>query len=159
MEEKQVLSRLQALCSRREYCRADVLGKAAKALEGDLEAARRVCDALVAERYVDDLRYASAYAREKSCLSGWGSVKIRHALLERGLDGATVDAALQEVDPGEADGRMRRVLEGKSRLLAGDPRRKDKLLRFALSRGYPYAQAAPVVEALLDGMKTEEFDN
>ncbi len=149
MDEKQVLVRLQASCSRREYCSSDVLEKALKAMDGDADAAQRICEALKKDRFVDDLRYASAFVREKSRLSGWGPVKISHALRAKGLDAATVDKALGEADPEEAAGRMRQVLEAKDRQLRGDPVRKLKLLRFGLSRGYLYEQVAPVVEELM----------
>ena len=80
-----VADRLRALCSRREYCRADMLRKATDALGGDSVAAAGIADMLVSEKYVDDLRYSSAFARDKSSISGWGIVKIRHALAAKGM--------------------------------------------------------------------------
>ena len=82
--EKQVFDALSAQCAKREYCTADVRRKALQRLEFDAAAAEAVVSALVAEGYVDDRRYAAAYAREKSALAGWGPVKIRTALLARG---------------------------------------------------------------------------
>ena len=35
------------------------------------------------DRYVDDARYAAAFAREKASLQGWGPVKIRFQLRGR----------------------------------------------------------------------------
>jgi regulatory protein len=79
MDEKiiKVTDRLRGLCSRREYCVDDVRQKALKALEGDAEAAAEVVETLIKDKYVDDLRYASAFAREKASIQGWGEVKIR----------------------------------------------------------------------------------
>lgn len=59
-----VLSRLQAQCSRREYCTSDIRAKALKSMEGDAEAADRIVTSLKEDKFVDDLRYASAFARE-----------------------------------------------------------------------------------------------
>ena len=64
-DEKAVLIRLQRQCSRMEYCSRDIYRKALKALDGNAEAAERVVSSLVGDRFVDDLRYASAFAREK----------------------------------------------------------------------------------------------
>ena len=82
-----VLDRLRTLCSRREYCSGDMLKKAAEYLsrygcEPDMvpDAAEEVLEALRKDRYVDDLRYASSFARDKSGIAGWGPVKIRYAL-------------------------------------------------------------------------------
>ena len=63
-----VVDRLRRLCSRREYCRADIVRKAADALDGDRAKAEEIADKLVSERYVDDFRYASAFARDKSSI-------------------------------------------------------------------------------------------
>ena len=59
-----VLDNLRRQCSRREYCESDVLNKAEKALDGDKEQALHIVQKLVEEKYVDNLRYSSAYARE-----------------------------------------------------------------------------------------------
>ena len=140
-----VLNQLQNQCSRRELCSADALAKALKALDGDAAAAQEVLDSLIRDKYVDDLRYASAFAREKAQLDGWGPIKIRHALAARGIPSATADAALSEVDPQAASARLDRLLAAKARTLEGDPQARLKLIKFALSRGYEYAQIQNLV--------------
>ena len=150
MEEYQkVLDRLQAQCSKREYCSSDIFRKALTAFDGDREQAGRLLESLVADRFVDDLRYASAFAREKSRLTGWGPVKISYTLVGKGIPKALVAQALAEVDEDEAGRRMRSVLEAKHKLLTGDPQIKFKLLKFGLTRGYEYDRIAPVVEDIL----------
>ena len=138
MDATRCLSRLQKLCSKAEYCRADVYRKALKDLEGDAEAAGKVVGQLVADKYVDDARYASAYAREKAGLQGWGPVKIRFQLRSKGVSDADIASALQEIEPEKADARLEKLLAAKARTLEGDPQFRLKLLKFALSRGYEY---------------------
>jgi regulatory protein len=145
MEAARCLSRLQKLCSKAEYCRADVYRKALKDLEGDAEAAGKVVEQLVADKYVDDVRYASAYAREKAGLQGWGPVKIRFQLRAKGVSDADIVSALQDVEPEKAEARLEKLLAAKARTLEGDPQFRLKLLKFALSRGYEY----DTVEAVL----------
>lgn len=146
--EKQVYDALSAQCARREYCAADIRRKALERLEFDAAAADAVVASLVADGYVDDRRYAAAFARDKSALSGWGPVKIRSALLARGLDRAVVLEALEEIDPERASSRLEKVLETKWRTLRDDPQGRLKLIRFALSRGYDYDPIRPLVERL-----------
>ena len=145
MDATRCLNRLQKLCSKAEYCRADVYRKALKDLEGDAEAAGKVVEQLVADKYVDDARYASAYAREKAGLQGWGPVKIRFQLRAKGVSDADIASALQEIEPEKADARLEKLLAAKARTLEGDPQFRLKLLKFALSRGYEY----DTVEAVL----------
>ena len=135
-----MLSRLQAQCSRREYCSGDVLAKALKALDGNAALAGEVLDSLVADGFLSDARYASAFAREKAQLDGWGPIKIRHALALKGISREVADTALLEIDEPTADGRLERLMAAKAKLLQGDPQARLKLIRYALSRGYEYNQ-------------------
>ena len=151
MDEKKlkVLNRLRGLCSRREYCVADVLKKATDGLEGDRVAAQEVVDVLVKEKYVDDLRYASAFARDKSAIQGWGEVKIRYMLSAKGVSRDVIDKALEEIDQDKADSRLEKLLQNKLKSLKDDPQCRLKLLRFALGRGYSYDEVNSLINQIL----------
>lgn len=133
-----ILNNLRRQCSRREYCTSDVRKKAEKALEGDKEKAAEILEVLIGEKYVDDLRYSEAYAREKSSISGWGEVKIRYMLSAKGISKDIIAQALTQIDSQRAELRLEKLLENKYRTLKDDPQWKFKLLRFALGRGYSY---------------------
>lgn len=148
-EYVKVLDKLQAQCVKREYCRSDIFRKALLAFEGDKESAERVVSALVEDRFVDDARYAAAFSREKSRLSGWGPAKISFALSGKGISKDVISSALKEIDSDEADRKMLSVLETKYRVLQGDPQEKFKLIKFGLTRGYDYDKIAPAVDEIL----------
>ena len=151
-----IMDRLRRLCSLREYCTSDLLSKATSAwlracpddTEGAAAFARKAVESLQDDGYVDDLRYAAAFARDKSSLSGWGAVKIRYALSAKRIDADIISAALREIDSIKASDRLRRLLEGKARQLGDTPDRRLKLLRFALSRGYSYDDVAEILSEL-----------
>lgn len=145
-KQKKVLDSLSAQCSRREYCRKDVAAKALKALEGDTEAAGEVVEALVADGFVDESRYAGAFAREKARLSGWGPMKISAALSAKGLSREVIREAIAGIDPGEADAKLEAVLRAKYRSVEGEKDAKLRLLRFALQRGYGYDKVKQFVD-------------
>ena len=148
-QQKRILDRLRGLCSRREYCYADVLKKAKDALDGDAQAAKEVADVLVEDKYVDDLRYASAFARDKSAIQGWGEVKIRYMLSAKGVSRDVIDKALEEIDQDKADSRLEKLLQNKLKSLKDDPQCRLKLLRFALGRGYSYDEVSKAVDRLM----------
>jgi len=150
MDPQKVADRMRGLCSRREYCRQDIMKKVLAALGGDADEAGRIMDRLVEEKYIDDLRYASAFARDKSSIAGWGATKIRYMLAAKGIDRETIAAALQEVDEGKASDRLEKLLSAKVRSLKDDPQCRMKLLRFALGRGYQYDEAAELIDRLLN---------
>ena len=146
---KKILSSLQAQCVKREYCVKDIRAKALKATEGDEALTDELVSSLVEDRFVDNLRYAGAFAREKSAISGWGPVKIAYALAAKGIDRETVREALGDTDEAASDRKMESVIAAKYRTLEGDPQVKLKLLRFALSRGYSYDQVKDSVDNIV----------
>ena len=148
-QQKRILDRLRGLCSRREYCYADVLKKAKDALDGDAQAAKEVADLLVEDKYVDDLRYASAFARDKSAIQGWGEVKIRYMLRAKGVAGELIDAAIDEIDCAKADQRLVKLLLNKYKSLKDDPQARMKLVRYAVGRGYSYDEVTSVFNQII----------
>ena len=137
---EKALDKMRRLCSRREYCISDIRSKLMKELDGETEKAETALRILIDEKYVDDLRYATAFARDKAAIAGWGSAKIRYMLSSKGVARAVIAEALAEIDDAKASDRLARLLENKYKSLKDDPQWKLKLLRFALGRGYSYEQ-------------------
>lgn len=156
MNEK-VADKMRRLCSRREYCVSDIRKKLMVQLEGKTDEVEQVLDALVREKYIDDLRYASAYARDKASISGWGPTKIRYMLSSKGVSSETIALALEEIDSGKAQNRLDKLMENKLRTLRDDPQCRLKMLRFGLGRGYAYDEVSSVVDGLLKKMRDEEL--
>ena len=165
MEEvyDKVLDRLRVLCSRREYCSGDMLKKAAEYLSrygcppaSVPEMATSLLDSLRKDRYVDDLRYASAFVRDKSALTGWGTVKIRYALASKGIGSDVISEALRNIDRDQADSRLLRLLEVKRKALKDDPQSRLKMLKFALGRGYGYEETENAIRRLMESARSSE---
>lgn len=151
MEEKTLLQQLQRRCARMESCSADIRRKALKALDGDEAAAERIVAALAEEGYLDDARYATAFAREKAALAGWGRIKIGYALAEKGIPRDIVDRAMEEIEPEAATARLEKAVQEKYRTLKDDPACRLKLLKFVLSRGYNYNESDAAIRKVMHG--------
>ena len=149
MEEKEkLLGRMMRLCAGRECCRSEIRRKLA-ALPA--EQAQEVLDTLCREGYLDDARYARAFASDKSALQGWGSLKIKLALQRKQIDAADIAAAQEAIDLSAADAKMEQVLRAKWKTLAReeDPARKEaKFFRYALGRGYGYQEIKRIYDYL-----------
>lgn len=148
MDKDVMLNRMMRQCALREYCRSDIRRK----LDGLPQAeADEILSKLCHEGYVDDARYARAFARDKSALQGWGSLKIKLALQRKGIGGPAIASALEEIDAKAAGARMEQVLRAKWKALAReeDPARKEaKFYRYALSRGYGYEEIKRIYDHL-----------
>ena len=136
---EQALAALMRLCARAEKSTGDArrLMRGWGIPEADAE---KVLARLLRERFIDDTRYAEAFVREKLRLSGWGEYKLRSALQRKGIDRATIDAALGQIDRSGLAERLADKLARKARTTrAATPYElKTKLIRYGLSLGYDY---------------------
>ena len=155
----QLMLSLQAQCVKREYCVQDIRRKAVEKLDGDRDAAEEVVQALIADKFVSDARYASAFAREKSSLQGWGAIKIRFMLRSKGISEEDVSAALGEIEPDKAASRLERLLQNKWHSLRDDPQGRLKLIKFALGRGYEYSDIEPLVKRITASGEADDGGN
>ena len=130
---------LAQLCARSEHCQHEMLEKMRRWEMSD-EAQARVMARLVKERYVDDERYARAFVRDKIRYNKWGRRKVEQALWQKGIDEDIRQRVLGEVDDEEYLSVLRPLLKQKRRSTkaASDYELNQKLVRFALGRGFTY---------------------
>ncbi len=149
-ELKWALGRMQALCSRREYCTADIRRKLSHLRDHPLlpEEIEQIIADLVKEKYLDDARYAGAFARDKAALTAWGATKIRYALRAKGISDEAIRQALESIEPERSEERLKKLLTSRWRALSGDPKARQKLLRLGLSRGYTYDEVLNQLDSI-----------
>ena len=145
---QQALQSLMRLCSRSEKSTGDAL-RLMRTWGVPVAEQRGVLDKLIADRYIDNRRYAEAYTREKSQLAGWGERKIAMQLRLKGVERETISAVLAELMTNDSMAeRLHEKLTKKLRTVkaANDYELRGKLLRYALGLGYDYDMAAEAVE-------------
>ena len=131
---------MRGICSRKECCRQEIAAKLEKL---EIEDVPGAIETLCKEGFIDERRYARAFARDKSSLQGWGVLKIRLALQRKGIEAETISAALEEIDAEAATAKLETLLKAKLRTLRKEEdaaSRRAKLFRYALGRGYGYDQ-------------------
>lgn len=137
MTEREALLSLAALCARGEHCAYEMGEKMRRWGLGD-EAAARVMEHLINNKYIDDARYARAFALDKVRYAKWGRRKVEQGLWAKRIDEATRREALDGIDGEEYMRVLRPLLKSKARGVkaASDYERNVKLARFALGRGF-----------------------
>ena len=139
-DKEVMLGRMMRLCAQGEHCAGDIRRKLSALPPEEQD---EIVDRLVRDGYIDEMRYARAFARDKSALEGWGSLKIKLALQGKSVAPQAIDAALEEIDAGAASLKLEQLLRAKLKALASetDPHKLEaKLLRYAMGRGYTYEQ-------------------
>lgn len=93
---------------------------------------------LITAGFLNEERYAKAFAGGKFRMKKWGRVKIQHELEGMGLTKNCIQRGLREIDPGDYRKTLKTLLEKKLREVA-EPnafKRRDKVARFAIAKGY-----------------------
>lgn len=130
---------LAALCAQAEHCQWEMLEKMRR-WELPEEEQARVMQRLVSERYVDDERYARAFVKDKVHYNKWGRRKVEQALWQKHIDEDIRQRVLDEVDDSEYLAVLKPLLQQKRRSTkaANDYELNQKLVRFAVSRGFTF---------------------
>lgn len=147
MTEEQALQKLAALCSQSEHCTSEMKEKMTRwGIEDDAQ--QRVMEYLVANRYVDDRRYARSFVNDKLKYNKWGPRKIEQALWMKHIDDSIRQEALDDVDNAEYICVLRPLLQSKRKTTKAesDYEMNQKLLRFALGRGFTFEQVKEVID-------------
>ena len=144
---QQALQSLMRLCARSEKSSGDALRLMSQWQVPQSERGA-VLDKLLTDRFIDDSRYAEAYVREKSRLSGWGARKIALQLRQKGVSQDVIAEALKQLDSDIELPRLVEKLRRKARTtkFSSDYELRGKLLRYALSLGFDYDLAQRAVE-------------
>ncbi len=157
LNKEMALGAMQRVCCGRELCCMDVLRRLRKysISQDDLS---WVVESLLKDGFVDESRYAKAFVRDKVLLSGWGAQKIIWALKNKGIDKIVIDEAIKEITLSEEPARLEAILKNKLKSYRKTDNAKqlnNKMVRFALSRGFSLDISLSVVNKLLSNFAQE----
>ena len=92
----EALDRCRFLAAKGECCTFDLEQKM-RNWSVQLADIQRVIESLVAERFVDNLRFATAYVRDKTRFNHWGRVKTTLMLRQKHIDKQVINEAFNEL--------------------------------------------------------------
>lgn len=131
------LQKLQAYCAYQERCHSEVESKlyTLGIYEGDADA---IISQLIEDNFLNEERFAIAYARGKFRMKSWGKIRIRQELKMRKIPEYSIQQAMKEVDTeGGYLETLERILKNKAAEYDNKDRQKhEKLYAFALRRGF-----------------------
>ena len=133
----QVLDKMAKYCAYQERCVKDVTEKL-KTFDIPPKDKEEILHYLIDNRFVSDERFVKAFVRGKINQSGWGLNKIRFHLMQKGIDKALIDEALQAFDEEAYRQRLAEVLKTKAKTVkaANGFEKKRKLAAYAMQRGF-----------------------
>lgn len=137
--EQDAYLQLAALCAQAEHCQQEMRDKL-KRWGVSADAQDRIVARLVEERFIDDERYARAFVKDKIRYNKWGRRKVQQGLWQKHIDADIQERVLDDVDDSEYLAVLRPLLKQKVKSVkaGSDYERTQKLVRFALSRGFTF---------------------
>lgn len=134
--QKQILLKAASFCAYQERTLKEVRQKLYE-WEVAADDATPVIAELISQNYLNEERFARAFAGGKFRVKKWGRLKIKQEMKLRGLSNDLIQKGLTEIDGDTYEEVLRDLLEKKARNLRGEPLAvKQKIVRHALSRGF-----------------------
>lgn len=124
-------------CAYRERSQTEVLHKLTE--WGATHAQKNLVIAqLQSEQFLDNTRYAMAFARGKFSVNHWGRLKIKAHLAHKGVDSKTIAQALAQIPAAQYTATLQKLITAKKKQLPNPltPKDKAKLIRYCTAKGY-----------------------
>lgn len=136
-DPKQGLAKAEHYCAYQERSQQEVRDKLYEwgLYPKDIE---EIISQLIAGNFLNEERFARAYAQGKLRQNNWGKMKIKQGLKFKKVSDPLIKKALLSIDPDEYMNVLNRVIVKKSRSLTEKDsfKRNFKLKQYALGRGF-----------------------
>lgn len=137
MNYEQALHKSAAYCSSSEHCISELKEKLDKWEVEPLDQ-MKIINYLKQEKYIDEVRYAVAFTKDKFRYNKWGKIKIAMALRLKGIDSETIAGAMCAIDDEEYNQMIIKLIKDKEKGIKFNNQyeRQGKILRFMSGRGF-----------------------
>lgn len=149
--KEEAFVKLAHLCSRKEYCIADVKSKM-KYWHLSTSDQDAIVAQLIQEKYIDERRFSEAYVRDKFVFNKWGKYKIAFQLKQKQIDQNIIDDALEQISDEDYFETIQVLAQSKIKQIKAktEYERNNKLLRFLVQRGFEVEPANKVIQDFKD---------
>jgi regulatory protein len=138
---EQIIFKSEAFCAYQERCTQEVRMKLDR-LGADESLSLEVIKHLKENRFLDEKRFVEAYVQGKLRIKKWGRQKIKAALFQKRIDAKLIQEGIYSfISDEEYKQVLESLIERKNRELSSEKNaqiKKQKLMRFLLSRGFQY---------------------
>lgn len=151
--ELQLLAWAQHQCAQQEVSPFAMRQKLTKRGANSTEC-NHILEALEAEGFIDELRFATAFVHDKFCFEKWGRMKIAYKLAtNHHIDQTVINKALLQLNAEEELQLLEGLLRGKVK--ENEPLTEElkmKLLRFSEQRGFTKTQFFAVLRRIKESI-------
>jgi regulatory protein len=93
---------------------------------------------LITQGFLNEERFAKAFAGGKFRMKQWGRLKIKNELEQRGLTKNCINRGMKEIDPSDYAKTLKNLLKKKAAATqeSNPYKKRDKIARYAIGKGY-----------------------
>lgn len=137
LTKEQALQKLKHYCAYQERCHIEVKEKLYNLGVWKKEH-DEIIAALIEENYLNEERFAIAFAGGKFRVKQWGRVKIKYELKQKQVSGYCIKKALKQIDEDEYIKTLAKLAKDKYNSLKSEQYliRKKKTMDYLLAKGY-----------------------
>lgn len=144
MERDVALKKILHYCDYQDRCKKEIFTKL-DSFELSESDKSFIVEFIQDEGYINDERYCRSYVKSKLNLKKWGINKIKSSLVTKGIDRTIIDEVVSEIDQGSYKEELVNLLKNK-KINESDPyKRKAKLIRYAVGKGYSLSMVMEVL--------------
>ncbi|MFD0764809.1 regulatory protein RecX [Mucilaginibacter lutimaris] len=112
------------------------------------DAVEHIITRLIEENFLNEERFANAYAKGKFNQKAWGRIKIKQGLKLKNVSPVLIKKALLQIDASDYMDTLTRIIDKKASTMAEKDayKRRYKLQQYALSRGFETDLTAEVLK-------------
>lgn len=136
IDKEAALIRCADLCSKGEHCESEIRDKLFR-WGIDNEYHDSIVDYLYENNFIDNERFAHAFANDKVKFSAWGRIKIRLALHHKHIPSYAIEQAIADIDKELYIRNLQQLIASKiKRYDISDYTQRNTVYRQLLSKGY-----------------------
>jgi len=134
---KEALLKIRDWCAYQERCQQEVRDKLYEygLYSTDVE---NIIVQLIGQNFVNEERFAIAFAGGKFRIKKWGKIKIKQELKAKRVSDYCIKKGMAQIEDAEYINTLKRLLALKAKLITEKSvlKKKYKLVRYALGKGY-----------------------
>jgi regulatory protein len=144
---QQAFVKLASFCAYQERCHQEVREKL-RSFQLTNDEIEEVISLLIDEKFLNEQRFAIAFAGGKFRVKQWGKIKIRHELQQRNISANCIKKALESIDSEDYYQTLYEIAQKKADQLTKSIADRQKLYNFLASKGYESNLIQEVIKEL-----------
>lgn len=137
LTDEVILDRLRSFCAYRERSEYEIIQHSRK-WQLPAEKIHQFILQLKKEDFLNEQRFAKSFSEGKLRIKGWGKLKVKQALRQKGIKDSLVETSIHDLSEEEYNASLKKNLEKKAATLKkfSVQQQKQKLIQFLLQKGF-----------------------